>query len=84
MLKEGRHGGPGRYHSACRLPSKSLGIPKQLINGWARFGGPFLCYERGMTDDSPQSDKSKEIARAQECDNDPERFRERVGKPVKD
>ena len=36
------------------------------------------------TDDKPtQSDKFKEAARALECDDDPKRFRERVGKLVK-
>jgi hypothetical protein len=30
-----------------------------------------------------QTDKFKEAARALECDDDPERFRERVGKLVK-
>lgn len=36
-----------------------------------------------MTDKTPQIDKFKEAARALECDDDPERFRERVGKLVK-
>lgn len=34
-------------------------------------------------DKTTQSDKFKEAARALECDDDPERFRERVGKLVK-
>jgi hypothetical protein len=36
-----------------------------------------------MTDPKSQSDKFKEAARALECDDDPERFRERVGRLVK-
>jgi hypothetical protein len=32
---------------------------------------------------NPQFEKFKEAARALECDDDPERFRERVGKLVK-
>jgi hypothetical protein len=33
-----------------------------------------------MIDDTPQTDKLQEAARALGCDDDPERFRERVGK----
>jgi hypothetical protein len=36
-----------------------------------------------MSDHKTQSYKFKEAARALECDDDPERFRERVGKLVK-
>ena len=36
-----------------------------------------------MTAEKTQSDKFKEAAHALECDDDPERFRERVGKLVK-
>lgn len=36
-----------------------------------------------MENSKTQSDKFKEAARALECDDDPERFREGVGKPVK-
>jgi hypothetical protein len=36
-----------------------------------------------VTDNRSQSDKFKDAARALECDDDPERFRERVGKLVK-
>lgn len=35
-----------------------------------------------MTDHRAQSDKFKEAARALECDDDPERFRERLAKLV--
>lgn len=36
-----------------------------------------------MTTKPTQTDKFKEAARALECDDDPERFRERVGKLIK-
>jgi hypothetical protein len=36
-----------------------------------------------LSTEKTQSDKFKEAARALECDDDPERFRERVGKLVK-
>jgi len=36
-----------------------------------------------MSSDKPQLDKFKEAARGLETDDDPERFRERVGKLVK-
>jgi hypothetical protein len=36
-----------------------------------------------MDDERRQSDKFKDAARALECDDDPERFRERVAKLVK-
>ena len=36
-----------------------------------------------MTKPQSQTDKFKEAARALECDDDPEHFRERVGKLVK-
>lgn len=36
-----------------------------------------------MTDDKSQLDKFKEAARQLETDDDPERFKERVGKLVK-
>ena len=36
-----------------------------------------------MTDDKPQADKFKEAARALECDDDPERFKERLAQLVK-
>jgi hypothetical protein len=42
--------------------------------------------EGGMDETAPvrsQSDKFKEAARALGCDDDPERFRQRVGKLVK-
>jgi hypothetical protein len=36
-----------------------------------------------LTDDRSQSDKFKDAARELGCDDDPERFRERVAKLVK-
>jgi hypothetical protein len=36
-----------------------------------------------MTDDRPQLDKFKDAARALDCDDDEQRFRERVRKLVK-
>lgn len=36
-----------------------------------------------MADEKPQSDKFKEAARELGCDDDPDRFRERLGKLVK-
>jgi hypothetical protein len=36
-----------------------------------------------LNTEKTQADKFKEAARALECDDDPERFRERVGKLVK-
>jgi hypothetical protein len=36
-----------------------------------------------MNDQKSQSDKFKDAAREVECDDDPARFRERVGKLVK-
>jgi hypothetical protein len=36
-----------------------------------------------MSSEKSQADKFKQAARALECDDDPERFRERVGKLVK-
>lgn len=36
-----------------------------------------------MTTKPAQTDKSKEAARAPECDDDPERFRDHVGNLVK-
>ena len=36
-----------------------------------------------MENSKSQSDEFKDAARALECDDDPERFRERVGKLVK-
>jgi hypothetical protein len=36
-----------------------------------------------MAHEKPQSDKFTEAARALECDDDPQRFRERVAKLVK-
>ena len=36
-----------------------------------------------MPDEKSQAEKFKEAARALECDDDPQRFRERVGKLVK-
>lgn len=36
-----------------------------------------------MSDEKTQSDKFKQAARDLECDDDPKRFRERVGKLVK-
>jgi hypothetical protein len=36
-----------------------------------------------MADDNQQADNFKEVARFLECDDDPERFRERLGKLLK-
>ncbi len=56
----------------------------QTATPWGRFGGPFLCYMLGMDTPTPsQLDKFKEAARQLDTDDDPERFKERVGKLVR-
>ena len=44
---------------------------------------PIQCYGGCVTDKRPQLDKFKEAARELECDDDEERFKERVGKLVR-
>lgn len=43
-----------------------------------------MCYGGGLTEqDKPQLDKFKQAARELECDDDEQRFKERLGKLMK-